>query len=66
MEAMVNCWRMEVTGLLGGRLWGGTHDKPMNVCVGGKLTYGWYFGESGQAKLQPNIANPSKPGIALK
>lgn len=57
---------MEVTGLLSRRLWGGTHDKPMNVCVGGKLTYDWYFGEFGQAKLQPNIVNPNKPDIALK
>ena len=43
--------------------WAGVCGRQVG---GGKLTYGWYFGEFGQAKLQPNIANPNKLDIALK
>ena len=32
---MANRQRTDVTGLLSRRSWGGTRDKPKNVCVGG-------------------------------
>ena len=34
-KTKANCQQTEVTGPLSRRSWGGTRDKPKNVCVGG-------------------------------